>query len=214
MGIVVPFRRRMKAGRSSEYAEKTGPSPDLASGICFAASSGSLSRGAAWEEEWTRVLEAALAARGSRPGESERRADRLAKFTRLRQLVFFSPEIQASALSTSQPSPGQADDPPPRWGDVFLRVDDRYLFAFTAYASSYVQQCRSLLGETIHPSEEDVVLKGRHLTAGDILRAAMKWVNLYHPSLKGKPLSLEKEEVLQELMCVPETEILVATSLS
>lgn len=211
MGIVVPFRGRTKARRSSGYAEKEGPSPDLASGICFSASSGSPSRGAAWEEEWIGVLEAALAARGSRPGESERGRDRLAKFAGLRQLVFFSPEIQADALPTSQPSPGQAT-PCPRWGDVFLRVDDRYLFAFTVYASAYVQQCRRMLGERINPSDEDIVLQCRHLTPRDILRAAMKWVNLYCPPLKGKPISLEKEEVLQELMCVPGAEILVATS--
>jgi len=153
-----------------------------------------------------------LAARGSRSGESERRADRLAKFGRLEQLVLFSPEIQADALSSAQPARGQPK-PSPRWGDVFLRVDERYLFAFTVYASAYVQQCRSLLGEMINPSEEDVVLKGRHLVPRDILRAAMKWVNLYHPPLKGKPIFLEKEEVLQELMRVPGAEILVATSL-
>jgi|GEM_PF-2402663 hypothetical protein len=212
MGLVVPFRRRTKPRRSSEYAEKAGPSSDPAPGACIPAASGSSNRETLWEEEWIGVLEAALAARGSRSGESERRSERLAKFARLRQLVFFSPEIQADALSTAEPSPGQAR-PSPRWGDVFLRVDECYLFAFTVYASAYVQQCRSMLGEKINPSEEDVVLKCRHLVPRDILRAAMKWVNLYHPPLKGKPIFLEKEEILRELTRVPGAEILVATSL-
>lgn len=214
MGILVPFCSRTKESRSSEYAARTDSSSDRNAQASHPAPSGHPKREATWEEKWIRVLEAALAARGEPQRESERRSNRLAKFLPLRELVLFSPEIQGRACAGDCLSPDGRRGVCPQWGDVFLRVDETYLFAFTVYAFPYVQQCRRVLGETISPSDEDLVLRCRYLTPPDILRAGMKWVNLYHPLLKGKPILLEKTEVLQSLIRVPGAEILAPTLLS
>lgn len=214
MGILVPFRSRTKESSSSEYAARTDSSSDRNVQASHPVLSGNPKREATWEEKWIKVLEAALAAKGEPQRESERRSNRLEKFLTLRELVFFSPEIQGKAYAGDSLSSDGRRGVCPQWGDVFLRVDECYLFAFTVYAFPYVQQCRRVLGETISPSDEDIVLRCRHLTPPDILRAAMKWVNLYRPFLKGKPILLENTEVLQSLIRVPGAEILAPTLLS
>lgn len=214
MGILVPFRSRTKAKSFPEYTEKTDSSCDRDVQASFSARSRHPNREAFWEEEWIRVLEAALAARGGPQRQSERKSGRLEKFVSLRELVLFSPEIQGLACSGDNPPTDGRGRSCPGWGDVFLRVEECYLFAFTVYALPYVQQCHRVLGEKINPSEEDVVLRCRYLKPPDILRATMKWVNLYHPPLKGKPILLEKAEVLQDLIRVPGAELLASTPLS
>ena len=92
-------------------------------------------------------------------------------------------------------------------GDGFIKIGDEYPFLFTVYTAAYAkEQCR-FYGEEIKPSSRDIILKRKHLTPEDILRAVIKWVNLYFPDLRGKPVFLEKLSVLQTLVCDPGVEV-------
>ena len=93
------------------------------------------------------------------------------------------------------------------WGDVFIKVGDEYSFLFTMYTAAYVKQQLVCHGEIIRPSSNDVILNRRLLQPHDIVRAVIKWANLYCRSLAGKPIFLENSSVLRTLVCDPGIEI-------
>ncbi|MEW6443989.1 MAG: hypothetical protein AB1640_23845 [bacterium] len=134
----------------------------------------------------------------------EREKERVASFSKLDELVLFSPEIQRISSGARRRFSSEC-----QWGDVFVKVEDRYPFAFTIYTVVYVRERSQFYGESIVPSSKDVLLRRARLTPQDIVRAAIKWVNLYFPGLHGKPILLEKEEVLRDLICDPGVEVIV-----
>jgi hypothetical protein len=129
-------------------------------------------------------------------------------FASLTELVVFSPEIQKQSLegSVSDENPRG----PVRWGDVFLKCGDVYPFLLTVYTEEYVGRQLSRHGEKITPSPKDIVLSREELSPADIIRAVIKWANLYSPQQRGKPVRLESEAVLRDLICDPGIEVVVA----
>jgi len=126
----------------------------------------------------------------------------------LEEIVVFSPEIQQNRQSGfSEPSAGREGAVPASWGDVFVRLGEEYPFLFTLYTRSYARSQRLRYGEQISPSSRDILLDRRQLDCRDIVRAVIKWVNRYCPALKGRPISLESDSVLQTLVCDPMVEI-------
>jgi len=123
----------------------------------------------------------------------------------LNEIVVFSPEIQQQGFA--ELSSGEGEAVPASWGDVFVKIGDEYPFLFTAYTKGYARSQRLRYGEEISPSLRDILLDRKQLDCGDIIRAVIKWVNLYCPSLKGRPISLEADSVLQTLVCDPLVEI-------
>jgi len=132
-------------------------------------------------------------------------AGRRQRILELEEVVVFSLEIQ------QPPSPGrESGDEENRhsgWGDVFVKVGDEYVFLFTLYTANYVEEQFRRHGERVKPSPSDIILKREVLGAPDIIRAVIKWVNLYSPGLAGMPISLENPSVLQTLVCDPGVEI-------
>ncbi len=124
-------------------------------------------------------------------------------FSSLTELVVFSPEIQLNGVNESE-APGAV-----RWGDVFVKHGDEYLFLFTMYTRDYVRQQWISRGEKILPSPKDVILRKGHLSAPDIIRAVIKWANLYGPHCLGRRVRLESETVLRDLICEPGIEVMV-----
>jgi hypothetical protein len=131
----------------------------------------------------------------------------------LTELIVFSPEIQFSRRQAEEPH--RREPRLVQWGDVFFKSEDVYPFLFTVYTEGYVQHQLLSYGESIKPTPRDIiigerVLSGRkHLSAPDIIRAVLKWVNLYAPQQSGKPVRLESEGVLQDLICEPGVEVVV-----
>lgn len=128
----------------------------------------------------------------------------------LSELVVFSPEIQSQAPEAPEPGDGRPREV--RWGDVFFKLGDVYPFLLTVYAEDYVRHQLLSYGEKIRPSPKDIILRKKRLSPPDIIRAVLKWVNLYAPDLRGKPVRLECEAVLQDLICEPGIEVVVADS--
>jgi hypothetical protein len=128
-------------------------------------------------------------------------------FASLAELVVFSPEIQREDGRTSEP--GETSPLDVRWGDVFFKCGDVYPFLFTVYTEEYVKHQLVSCGEVIKPSPRDIILGKKHLSPPDIIRAVLKWVNLYFPHERGKPVRLESPAVLQDLICDPGIEIVV-----
>ena len=126
----------------------------------------------------------------------------------LREFVVFSPEIQKDGFKASEPAEGVSGAV--RWGDVFLKSGDVYPFLFTIYTEDYVRHQLVSHGEKIVPSPKDVILRKEHLSPTDIIRAVIKWTNLYSPHHRGKQVRLESEAVLQDLVCDPGIEVVVA----
>ena len=135
----------------------------------------------------------------------EEQEERIPELGTLEELVVFSPEIQGK--KTEEETSNGDGDAPKLWGDVFLRIGEEYPFLFTAYTADYVREQNLLYGEEIKPSPKDVILKRPHLSPEDILRAMIKWVNLYCPTLKGRAISLEDDATLESLICDPGVEI-------
>jgi len=119
-------------------------------------------------------------------------------------LLFFSPEIQKDELSN--PTSGDTGEPI-LWGDVFVKTGEEYPFLFTLYTKQYAQDQLLCYGEKIEVSAKDVVLNRKDLSRADIIRAVIKWTNLYCPFLMGKPIALEEHSVLQGLACDPFVEV-------
>jgi hypothetical protein len=130
------------------------------------------------------------------------------EFASLSELVVFSPEIQKDDFKASEPAEGLSGAV--RWGDVFLKSGDEYSFLFTVYTDDYVSHQLVSYGEKIVPSPKDVILRKEHLSPPDIIRAVIKWANLYSPGQKGKQVRLESDAVLQDLICDPGIEVVVA----
>jgi hypothetical protein len=130
------------------------------------------------------------------------------EFASLSELVVFSPEIQKDDLKTSEPTEGLPGAV--RWGDVFLKSGDVYPFLFTVYTEDYVRHQLVSYGEKIMPSPKDVILRKEELSPPDIIRAVIKWANLYSPGQRGKRVRLENGAVLQNLICDPGIEVVVA----
>ena len=135
----------------------------------------------------------------------------LANLSHLEEIVVFSPEIQRQELAG--PSEEEGKTATASWGDVFVKMGEEYPFLFTVYTKSYSRSQRLRYGEQIAPSSRDILLDKKQLDRLDILRAVIKWVNLYFPSLKGRPISLESDSVLQTLVCDPLVEIRCPDSL-
>ena len=97
--------------------------------------------------------------------------------------------------------PGEEEGRVP-WGDVYGLTDppDTYRYLFTLYTRVYVQDCRHRRGETIRPSAEDVILSVPTLTGAEVRRGVVKWVNRYYPPLKGLPIRLEDQRVVDEMI--------------
>jgi hypothetical protein len=130
------------------------------------------------------------------------------EFASLSELVVFSPEIQKDDLNASEPAEGLSGTV--RWGDVFLKSGDVYPFLFTIYTADYVRHQLVSYGEKIEPSPKDVILRKKQLSPADIIRAVIKWANLYSPQQCGKQVRLESNAVLQDLICDPGIEVVVA----
>ena len=112
------------------------------------------------------------------------------------ELVVFSPEVQQCERQATETETGG-----PRvvqWGDVFFKSGDEYPFLFTVYTEGYVKHQLRVQGEKIMPSPRDII------------RAVLKWVNLYAPEHRGKPVRLESDEVVRDLVCEPGIEVLVS----
>jgi hypothetical protein len=130
------------------------------------------------------------------------------------ELIVFSPEIQFSRIQAEEPH--RSEPRYVQWGDVFFKSADVYPFLFTVYTEGYVQRQLLSHGETIKPTPRDIILGKRalsgrrHLSPPDIIRAVLKWINLYAPQQSGKPVRLESEGVLQDLICEPGLEVVVA----
>ncbi len=129
-------------------------------------------------------------------------------FSSLSELVVFSPEIQKQGLGTTEDAGGPTGAV--RWGDVFLQSGDVYPFLFTMYTEDYVRHQLVAHGEKIVPSPKDVILRREQLSPPDIIRAVIKWANLYSPQQRGKPVRLEDDTVLKDLICDPGIEVVVA----
>jgi hypothetical protein len=130
------------------------------------------------------------------------------EFGSLSELVVFSPEIQKDDFKASEPAEGSSGAV--RWGDVFLKSGDVYPFLFTIYTEDYVRHQLVSHGEKIEPSPKDVILRKEQLSPPDIIRAVIKWANLYSPQQRGKRVRLESNAVLQDLICDPGMEVVVA----
>jgi hypothetical protein len=130
------------------------------------------------------------------------------KLVELESLVVFTPEIRSSHAVSGK----DANSWGIQWGDVFLKIGDEYPFIFTMYTRRYVRKYFLLYGEMIARSPKDIILDRPFLTPRDTIRATIKWVNCYYPRLKGLPISLEKEEVVQELICDPGEEVIISDS--
>ena len=130
------------------------------------------------------------------------------EFASLSELVVFSPEIQKDDFKASEPTEGLSGAV--RWGDVFLKSGDVYPFLFTVYTEDYVRHQLVSYGEKIVPSPKDVILGKEQLSPPDIIRAVIKWANLYSPRQRGKRVRLESGAVLQDLICDPGIEVVVA----
>jgi hypothetical protein len=126
----------------------------------------------------------------------------------LTEMVVFSPEIQRDEFETSEPDERQPREV--RWGDVFFRFGDVYPFLFTVYTEDYVKHQLVSYGEKIKPSPKDIILRKKQLSPPDIIRAVLKWVNLYSPEQRGIPVRLESDSVLKNLTCEPGVEVVVA----
>ena len=126
----------------------------------------------------------------------------------LTELVVFSPEIQKDEFKGSEP--GESWPREVRWGDVFFRSGDVYPFLFTVYTEDYVKHQLVSYGEMIRPSPKDIILGRKQLSPPDIIRAVLKWVNLYSPEQRGIPVRLESGAVLEDLVCEPGIEVVVA----
>ncbi len=131
-------------------------------------------------------------------------------FEDLEELIIFSPEVQQNDFK--QESSNQESVPPSKWGDVFLKRGSEYIFIFTLYTSSYVKEQFDRYRERIKPSCKDIILNSNHLSPPEIIRAAIKWVHLYFPALMGKPIFIEDSSVLQDLVCEPGVEVVLAKS--
>ncbi len=129
-------------------------------------------------------------------------------FSSLTELVVFSPEIQKDGFHASETA-GELSGAV-RWGDVFLKSGDVYPFLFTIYTEDYVREQLLSYGEKIQPSPKDVILRKKHLSPSDIIRAVIKWANLYCPYQLGRRVRLENDAVLRELVCEPEIEVVVS----
>ncbi len=129
-------------------------------------------------------------------------------FASLAELVVFSPEIQKEGFETPEEAGGLTGVV--RWGDVFLQSGDVYPFLFTIYTEDYVRHQLVTYGEKIVPSPKDVILRREQLSPPDIIRAVIKWANLYSPLQRGKPVRLESDAVLKDLICDPGIEVVVA----
>jgi len=121
--------------------------------------------------------------------------DAVPDLSELEQIIIFSPEIQQEGF-VKLPTSGEKQAPR-QWGDVFLKAGDEYPFLFTVYTANYAKTQFQYYGERILPSLKDVILNKEHLDPKDIIRAVIKWVNIYCPTLLGKPISLEKDSILQ-----------------
>ena len=130
------------------------------------------------------------------------------EFASLSELVVFSPEIQKDDFKASEPA-GQGAGAV-RWGDVFLKSGDVYPFLFTIYTEDYVKHQLVSYGEKIVPPPKDVILRKEQLSPPDIIRAVIKWANLYSPEQRGKRVRLESGAVLRDLVCDPGVEVVVA----
>lgn len=126
----------------------------------------------------------------------------------LTELVVFSLEVQKDGFQKSKPEESPSDAV--RWGDVFIKSGDVYPFLFTLYTEDYVKHQLASYGEIIAPSPKDIILRKQRLSPADIIRAVIKWVNLYSPQQSGKRIRLESNEVLQDLVCDPGIEVVVA----
>lgn len=126
-------------------------------------------------------------------------------FESLPELVVFSPEIQQEGFKQDRGLPARV-----RWGDVFLKCGDVYPFLFTVYTEEYVIHQLVCHGEKIQPSPKDVILSREQLSPPDIIRAVIKWANLYSPRQRGKRVRLESDAVLKDLICDPGIEVVVA----
>jgi len=137
--------------------------------------------------------------------EARRPFDIQERLESLDSLVVFSPEI-----ALPPPAPRRAHDSARvEWGDVFLRTGDEYPFIFTLYTRRFVSSFYLQRGERICPSPHDIILDRPGLGPPDILRAMIKWVDRYHPDLRGLPIELERREVVEGLVCDPGEEIVV-----
>jgi hypothetical protein len=128
----------------------------------------------------------------------------------LTELIVFSPEIQRDEFETAEPDESRPREV--RWGDVFFRSGDVYPFLFTVYTEDYVKHQFVSYGEKIKPSPKDIILGKRQLSPPDIIRAALKWINLYSPEQRGIVVRLESGEVLKNLVCEPGIEVVVGES--
>jgi hypothetical protein len=129
-------------------------------------------------------------------------------FASLTELVVFSPEIQGQSLNGSESE--KTPRGPVHWGDVFLKCGDVYPFLLTVYTEEYVSRQLARHGEKIMPSPKDIVLSREELSPADIIRAVIKWANLYSPQQRGKGVRLESDAVLRDLICDPGIEVVVA----
>jgi hypothetical protein len=130
------------------------------------------------------------------------------EFASLSELVVFSPEIQKDDFR--EPESSERPSGAVRWGDVFLKSGDVYPFLFTIYTEEYVKHQLVSYGERIVPSPKDVILRKEQLSPPDIIRAVIKWANLHSPLQQGKRVRLESTAVLQDLICDPGIEVVVA----
>jgi len=211
MGIVLSFSHVERPTLRSPFRKKTRASS--VQGFCSASTCSQIvpagTKGMPEERILQMIMESSRA-RGlpcaAPEGDCEK--ERSARFSGLEALVLFSPEIQWETFRT-RPAGTSEHSKGRQWGDVFVKVKDHYPFAFTVYTVFYVLERQRFHGETIVPSPQDVVLNRKSLAARDILRAALKWVNLYYPLLRGKPVWLERKEVLENLTCEPGVEVLV-----
>lgn len=125
----------------------------------------------------------------------------------LEEVVVFSPEIQLQGSKSPEAEEEGPDAVAASWGDVFVRTGEEYPFLFTVYTKSYARNQWRRYGERISPSSRDVLLDRKQLDRRDIIRAVIKWINLYCPVLKGKPIRLENDSTLQTLVRDPLVEI-------
>jgi hypothetical protein len=144
-------------------------------------------------------------------GDDEEDIDSAKKdLSSLTELIVFSPEIQRDEFETEEPDESRSREV--RWGDVFFKSGDVYPFLFTVYTEDYVKHQFVSYGEQIKPSPKDIILRNKQLSPPDIIRAVLKWVNLYSPEQRGIVVRLESGEVLKNLVCEPGIEVVVAES--
>lgn len=137
--------------------------------------------------------------------EARRPFDLQERLESLDSLVVFSPEIPFPP-----PAPRRAHGSARvEWGDIFLRTGDEYPFIFTLYTRRFVKSYYLQQGERISQSPHDIIVDRPDLRPPDILRAMIKWIDRYHPDLRGLPIELERREVVEELVCDLGEEIMV-----